>query len=153
MCLIFRGTWLQRLDYIIFPFWGAFWRCSSSTLKKIVSKNHSKVSLKKKKLLTPNKMLFLWKSSKSSVFDIVLLMMVQHLTAVIPTIMFWTLKEYIVSFLVTDWFIYFQPHVTTYSIYRAFLLISKLISLFFKTDRTILGSSLKVSIIALLSQE
>lgn len=33
VCLIFWRTWLQRLDYIIFPFWRAFWRCSSSTLK------------------------------------------------------------------------------------------------------------------------
>lgn len=82
----------------------SFWRCSSSTLKKLSVKIIPKFH---KKLLTPNNMLFLWKLSKSSVFDIVLLMMVQHLTAVILTIIFWTHKEYIVSFLATDWFIRF----------------------------------------------
>lgn len=53
---------------------------SKIIVSKIIPKFH-------KKLLTPNKMLFLWKLSKSSMFDIVLLMMVQYLTAVIPTIM------------------------------------------------------------------
>ena len=104
ICLIFWRTWLQRLDYIIFPFWRAFWRCSSSALKilsvKIIPKFH-------KNYWPQTKCYFYGNHPKVSVFNIVLLMMVQHLTAVIPTIKFWICKKYIASFLVRDWFICF----------------------------------------------